>query len=268
MKPSAYYRNEKERLELLHRIPDFKFTNPEEKSRFIALIAGREGSGKTHLACTMSERGPVYLIDTEYRAQVVVRKFPNVKFAQASSYREIVVAVQYIIQNEAPGTIVIDSGSDLQTFAEIEYLERTEKEKVGMPWNWSEVWRLCNAIIDEIKFSGKFDIVITSRLKEEYVNDKGTGQMVPRIYSTLPYKADVVIQFSTDKTKRPVLTKNGFSRGLSIAIQEDTSLPQIIDTLSHPEPLAGKSPAAGRGDEPEGRITLQPIINRNGGRRL
>jgi len=36
-----------------------------------------------------------------------------------------------------------------------------------MPWNWAEVWRLCNAVIDDIKFSQAFTLVVTSRIKEE-----------------------------------------------------------------------------------------------------
>ncbi len=135
--PSPFYKNEKERQELIQRRDSFTFSEPLALPKVVVLIAGREGSGKTHLACTMSELGPVYLLDTEYRAQIVTSKFQNVKFALTKNYIDMVVAVKHILKHQPPGTIVIDSGSDLQTFAEIEYLERTEKEKVGMPWNWS-----------------------------------------------------------------------------------------------------------------------------------
>jgi len=128
MKPSPYYKNEKERQELSALREAFRFSEPEPMPKLVVLIAGREGSGKTHLACTMNELGPVYLIDTEYRAQIVTRKFTGVKFAVVKSFLEMVVAVQYVLKAEEPGTIVLDSGSDLQTFAEIAYLERTEKE--------------------------------------------------------------------------------------------------------------------------------------------
>jgi hypothetical protein len=166
MKPHPYYQNEKEMRELIARRDAFTFDEPETMPKSLVLVAGKEGSGKTHLACTMSELGPVYLLDTEYRAQIVTRKFSGVKFAVIKSFTELAVAVQHILKHQQPGTIVLDSGSDLQTFAEIEYLERTHKEQVGMPWNWAEVWRLCNAIIDDIKFSGRFNLVVTARLKE------------------------------------------------------------------------------------------------------
>src|ERR1041385_2814339 len=202
MKPNPFYKDDKERQELMQKRDAFSFSQPEDAPKLLLLIAGREGSGKTHLACTMNELGPVYLIDTEYRAQIVTRKFKNVKFALVKNFTEMVVAVKHILKHQSPGTIVIDSGSDLQTFAEIEYLDRTKMEKVYPIFNWSDVWSMCNAVIDEIKLSQKFNLVVTARVKEEYLNDRATGHIVPRIYSTLPYKADVVLQFANYEKQR------------------------------------------------------------------
>jgi len=231
MQPNPFYKDEKERNALSARIASFSFSEADKMPKTVVLVAGKEGSGKTHLACTMNALGPVYLIDTEYRAQIVTQKFPNVKFTVARCYADLVVAVKHITKHEAPGTIVLDSGSDLQTFSEIEYLERSEKEKVGMPWNWAEVWRLCNAIIDEVKFSRSFNLVVTARLKEEYANDKGTGKFVPRVYSVLPYKADIMLQFTGTKM---LVTKNGFKEQRPIPVEVDSkaTLPDIINQLS------------------------------------
>ncbi len=252
MKPSAYFANEKERQELLAMRDAFRFSEPEELPKLVILLAGREGSGKTHLACTMSELGPVYLVDTEYRAQIVTKKFTGVRFALAKSFQEVAVAVKHILKYQEPGTIVLDSGSDLQTFAEIEYLERAEKEKVGMPWNWAEVWRLCNAIIDDIKFSQRFHLVITARVKDEYVADKPTGQVVPRIYSTLPYKADIVLQYSSDRERKLAVTKNGFTGNVAVAIQKGSSLPSIVKQLSAAPAVTSSTP----GDAATGRLRV------------
>jgi len=231
-KPNPFYRNDKERQELTAQRDAFKFSDPNETPKFVALIAGKEGSGKTHLACSMSELGPVYLIDTEYRAQIVTRKFKNVKFALVRNFTEMIVAIKHIIKYQPVGTIIIDSGSDLQTFAEIEYLDRTKMEKVYPTFNWADVWAMCNAIIDEIRFSKKFNLIVTSRVKEEYIGDKPTGQIVPRIYQTLPYKADVVLQFGNAKERKLAITKNGFTGDLSPAIQRTDTLASIIKRLS------------------------------------
>ena len=235
-KPSPFYGSEKERLELIARRDAFRFSETDPTPRLIVVVAGREGSGKSHLACTMSQSGPVYVIDTEYRAQIVTRKFQNVKFAVVKNFTELVVAVKAILKHHPPGTIVIDSGSDLQTFAEIEYLERTRMEKVYPVFNWADVWAMCNALIDEIRLDQRFNLVVTARVKEEYVGDKATGQLVPRLYSTLPYKADLVLQFANDKERRLSVTKNGFT-GETAVITGGMSLPGIIQQLSRVAPV-------------------------------
>lgn len=148
------------------------------------------------------------------------------------------VAIKHILKHQPPGTIIIDSGSDLQAFAEIEYLERSEKERVGLPYNWSEVWRLCSAIIDDIKFSRQFNLIVTARMKEEYVGDKASGRSVPRIYSTLPYKADVCLEFTNDKERRLLVTKNGFTGDLSVSIQRSEPLSSILQRLASCSPCA------------------------------
>ena len=245
MKPNPYFANDKEKADLLARRDSFKFTEPEPLPKVVVLIAGREGIGKTHLACTMNQLGPVYVIDTEYRAQIVSRKFKDVKLAVVKNFMEMAVAVKHILKYQTPGTIVLDSGSDLQSFAEIEYLERSEKTAVGMPWNWAEVWRLCNAVIDDIKASQQFNLVVTARLKEQFLKEQATGLMVPRIYSTLPYKADLVLQFGIDTPRKLLVTKNGFSGDTAPEDLSKFILPEIVTHLAIPlAPVtAGSTPS-------------------------
>lgn len=199
VKTSPYYASEDERKAMSAGITAFSFDDIPEVTNKLIVIAGPEGTGKTHLACTMNEVNPVYVIDTEYRAVAVTKKFQSGKFPVkhkvCSDYQSLVVAAKAVLRNSMPGTIVIDSGSDLQTFAEIYYLKRTKMDKVYPVFNWSEVWTLCNTLIDDIKFS-PFNLVVTARVKEEYTADKATGRIIPRLYSTLPYKADLGIQFT------------------------------------------------------------------------
>jgi hypothetical protein len=229
MKPNPFYQNERERLELQRLRDSFTWDEPPPET-YIIVVAGQPGDGKTHLLCTMNELGPVYLLDSEYRAHLVSRKFSNVKVRRVSCYRDLVVAVKYILKNCEPGSIVLDSGSDLQQFAEVEYLERTGKEQVGMPYNWGEVYWLCNALIDEIKKDGRFHLALSARLKEEYMNEKATGKLIPRLYSNLPYKADLALQFG--KNRIPHLLKNGFTGDTSVPLTREMTLPEIIKLSS------------------------------------
>lgn len=222
-----------EELKRLIQLRDsFTFDEVRLNPTYLIFLAGPEGSGKTHTACTMSELGPVYVLDTEYRADIVTKKFKNVKHKLVRSYQDMLVAVKAIVKYHPKGTIVFDSGTDLQTFAEIDYLEETHKNSVGMPWNWAEVWGRCNSIIDEARMSD-FNIVVTARVKEEYNGDKPTGNVIPRIYSSLPYKADLSIQWIEQKGKKqPTLIKNGFTNQLSIQLPSEIHLPKLIHQLS------------------------------------
>jgi len=235
-KPNPFYRSAEEKAVLLKLKSVFAFDEVPPPNVLI-LIAGPPAAGKTHLACSMAELGPVYLLDTEYRAHLVSQKFENIKRKVVTNYQEMVVAIKYIIDNfEPPGTIVIDSASDLQQFAEELYCDRADKERVGLPRNWGDVWELCNAVISLVKFSD-FNLVCTARVKEEYANDKATGKEVPRIYSALPYKMDLSLQLSGDIKEPPVLLKNGFDRSVDLKITRNMTLPEILAvTIPTPTP--------------------------------
>jgi hypothetical protein len=232
IKVSPYYSSEEEKQLLISMRDAFEFDKYDSLPPSFVLLAGAEGVGKTHTACTMAELGPVYLLDTEFRAAFVTRKFENIKRASIKDFKTLVAAVKAIIQRyPPPGTIVIDSGSDIQKYAEIEYLNRTKMEKVYPQFNWSEVFAMCTALINDLRFAG-YHIVMTSRLKEEYRNDKPTGEMVPRIYSEIPHKADFTIVYhGKGKNSKKLLEKNGADGDLSVELPPDINLPKLIQSL-------------------------------------
>jgi hypothetical protein len=223
-RPNPYYTNDKEARDLVKLRNDFVFDTTPVSSKFIVVISGAPGDGKTHLACTMNSEGPVYILDSEYRAHHVIKKFQDVYVKTVTGYREIVVAVKHILKEKKTGTIVLDSGSDFQQFAETEYLNRTGKTEVGMPYNWGEVYWLLNSLIDDIKFSDRFHLVFTARLAEEYVNDKGTGRMLPKIYKNIPYKADVSVIFSK---RIPAFLKT-IHGNLDVKLARTMTLPDML----------------------------------------
>lgn len=241
-KPNPYYRNDEEKAALIAMRDAFSFELPVPSNLVIG-IAGPPGNGKTHLLCTLAgeEYGPLYLLDSEIRAHLVTKKFTApIKTAPIRSYKELVAGMKWILKNvKPPGIIAVDSGSDLQTFAEEEYLERVGREKVGLQWNWPEVWALVNAIVDEVKFSG-FTFAFTTRVKDEYSGEKATGNIVPRIYSGLPYKCDLFLQF--DKTRTPTVVKNGFHERIDYLLTRQMSLPEIIKTVQDQNAPAAPPP--------------------------
>jgi hypothetical protein len=195
----------------------------------VILVSGKEGAGKTHLAMSMSESGPVYLIDTEYRAHIIKPKFPQdrVFVKIVKNYKQLYASVLAIVKKYPPGTIVIDTGSDIQTFAEIEYLDIVGRDQVGMPYNWAEIWRMCNAILDTAKFAG-FSLIITSRMKDEYIANNPTGRQIPSVYKAIPYKADIMLNYDKE-TREWIATKTSYTHDINIPIPKriSASLPSI-----------------------------------------
>jgi len=190
-------------------IPD----NPADNA-FIVLAEGLQGAGKTHFAMTFPE--PIFLLDTENRADKVAAKFKaegkQVYRKKCMSFDDIRQAVaQLIFAQHGGGTIVIDSGSDLQSYAETEFLQQNRKEKIWPQVLWGEVHAKTDNLLAAIRDKG-FYCVITGRLKEEYIGEYGegvkSGNMVLEGYKKLPYRVDVFLRLTGDG--KAIVHKNGF----------------------------------------------------------
>jgi hypothetical protein len=189
----------------------FQFDDAAKEHSFFILMSSLPKLGKTHFACTASELEPTYLLDTEYKGGTVATKFDSsrLKYKVIRSYVEMVGAVRYITQHCPRGCIIIDSGTDLQNFAEEQYLLETNKDTVGVPRNWADVFSKCNSIIKDIKAAG-FDLILTTRMKEEWKSNAATGRMVPRIWENATYLADIAVEW--DQDKKPWVKLNALRR--------------------------------------------------------
>lgn len=226
---SPYYHNEEGKNAILQLKKDFVFDEKPKNPTFVIIAAAPPGYGKTHLACTMSDFGPVYVLDTEYRAHMVVSKFKRVQFKRVRSYPEMVAAIGYILKHCEPGTIVLDSGTDCQGFAETEYLERTGKTEVGMPYNWGEIYWMTDSPIYDIKQDGRFNVFLTARVKDEYKKDKATGKQIPHIYKGFPYKADVSLIMDNPREGRFLKTPaHGNCEHLNVRFPVGADMQQIL----------------------------------------
>lgn len=161
----------------------------------VMLIVGESGLGKTHIAATL--RGPLVHIDTEDRADMVLKKFRNVYWKRAHDYPTIKAAMSFAIRTvKTPGTIIIDSASDLRDYVEEWVVEQlnASKKKVHPTFHWGDVYAEIQNMIGAVRSRG-WNIVFTGRMSDEYVNDKKTGKREPGsfILNKVWYWSDYVL---------------------------------------------------------------------------
>lgn len=205
-------------------------TKPAELP-FTVLVEGAQGAGKTHFSMTFPE--PIFILDTENRADVVAAKFAGYKKVyrkRVATFNELrQTLVQLVFEHES-GTIVIDSGSDLQAMAELEYLEEAKVERIFPTYIWGRVWDKMDNMLKAIRERG-FYCVITGRLRDEYKNDERTGYQVLEGYKKLPYRADIHLRLLGDNTAE--VYKNGFRNDPieQVKVLEAPSYSEIMDKL-------------------------------------
>ena len=211
-------------------IKDFTFPEIPPNVPF-TLLAGVQGSGKTHLALTLTEKYEnVFLLDTELRGNIVARKFPKVKYAQVKTYLQLYGIIKHITEKYEKGIIILDSASDLQQFAEVRYKEVAKLEKVWPQYLWAQVFDMCDEIIKMVRESN-LGMILTARMKEEYVNDKPTGNFIPRVYNRLPYNVDIILELQkTDKGRKLFVTKDGYNDKLG-EISYEANLNNILTKI-------------------------------------
>ncbi len=225
-----YANTAEEKKQLSAALEQFEFQKPEEvNDNPLIVISGEQGTHKTHLACTMSNEMPTYLLDTEHRGHIVARKFPkNLFYKQVSNYNDVIVATHAIFRTATtPSTIIIDSGSDFQQYAETRYKDVAKLEKIWPQYLWAMIWDMCDKPLYDIRSSGH-TLILTTRVKDEYINDKPTGKKVPRIYNRIPYAADIMLEMTGDEKNPIAVTKNGYFADHTSKFTKELTLPEII----------------------------------------
>jgi hypothetical protein len=225
--------SDKDQAEIANLASKFQFyenTVPQALDNLTIGIAGAEESGKTHLACSISldpAYGPIFLLDSELRAHHVTRKYEGIVLGRVRSFDEAVAAVTVIrSKTPAPAVVILDSGTDLQKFAEEKYLERVGKERMGMPITYPAMWSFIYVMLDMLKESG-YTVIFTMKMKDEYVNDMRTGKKFPRVFPDVPYRCDLV--FWMNEKKDIQVKKNGFHDWPdNIMFPKGTTLSQLI----------------------------------------
>lgn len=190
---------------------------------FLVVIA-EPGLGKTHLGCTFP--GPIVCLDSEFRANEVLRRFRNIEkyWKKIDCFNDVRQAVgRAITKHKVPGTILFDSGSDLQLLAEAEVLDKIagDGKKAHKTLHWGPVNKLFKNLFGFLR-DRSWNAVFTARLKDEWKGEDRTGARVPGGFVTdkLIYHADFAIELAMKDGKRiGKVLKNGAKKPGTFAME-------------------------------------------------
>jgi len=168
-----------------------KMADPRDRI-FTFNVSGEPNSGKTHLLRTF--RRPLFL-DTEGKAWVVLEKFPACPWKRVRDFNDVREGIHWALQNPDIDTIVIDSSADLADLGADEYLDEHPDKKAVFPIasEYKKVYKKIDELVMEIQETGKY-LAVSSRRKDEYLDDKRTGRRVLDSYKKFPWDLMISIE--------------------------------------------------------------------------
>ena len=167
-------------------LPGFTLAAGVVKRRLILSVDALEGAGKTRF--TLTAPGPIAFINFDYGLEGVIEAFQvtkkiyvaTVKLEFDGSRDQIIKAaekellkfeVNYQTALKQARTIVIDTGTELW---ELLRLAAFGKLASVMPQHYAEVNQAMTRLL-KLAYDSNANLIITHRLKEQWLNDKRTG---------------------------------------------------------------------------------------------
>jgi len=168
----------------------------------------------------------------------------NIQVAHMHDWKEFreackIIRRQIISGEMHPGTVIIDSASDMDVFAQ-------QDIKTSGRWHQTSWGKVRKLQIDFLKFLKDLgcDVVLTSQVKEVYRNNEGTGEYIPRAPQDVLHFCDAVLFNNGDMW---TVMKNAWGPMDSAYTTSvdfyNTTVQRIVNALQNPEILTtGASP--------------------------
>ena len=167
-------------------LPGFTRANSTVRRRLILSIEALEGAGKTRF--TLTAPGPIAFLNFDYGLEGVIEAFQvrkpiyvaPIKLDFAGGKDQVIKAAEaellkfelnYQTALKQARTIVIDTGSELW-----ELMRMAEFGKLAqvLPHHYAPVNQQMTRLI-KLAYEGDANLILTHRLKEQWLNDKRTG---------------------------------------------------------------------------------------------
>lgn len=208
-------------------------------------LKGDPKAGKTHFAFTFP--APIACISLDFGAKYILRKFPEKKIelfryempvidtARPKPYaNDLWTAarddIYYAIDSAEYKTVVIDTGTVLWELCRIAYKEREAKNGM-LPRDYGEANANMAGIFDKAQLGG-VNLVVISHLKDEYLNDKSTGNRILDGWKRTDALSDVCLDIEMVKNKsRITIGGNRFDKDITGQTIDDATYDDLIALL-------------------------------------
>jgi hypothetical protein len=167
-------------------LPGFTRAASTVKRRLILSLEALEGCGKTRF--TLTAPAPIAFINFDYGLEGVIEPFQQEKpiyvatvkldftgergkIMEAAEKELAKVETNYQTALKQARTIVIDTGSELWELLRLAAFGKLDKV---MPHQYAEVNQAMTRLI-KLAYDSEANLLITHRLKEQWINDKRTG---------------------------------------------------------------------------------------------
>lgn len=161
-------------------------------------IFGKYDYGKTHFAETFP--APAH-IDTEGKADIVMRKLGNTKWFPVKVFQDIRNAVYTCVKDDSVKTIVIDSSSDITEMAKEEWIMETGKQPVFKNddgtiarFLYHQIYNKIDELIRMVR-EGEKNLVLTSRVEHRWEDGRVVEEWTERKgYKKADYQVMILIR--------------------------------------------------------------------------
>jgi AAA domain len=193
-------------------LPGFTRAQSVVKRRLILSLEALEGAGKTRF--TLTAPGPIAFINFDYGLEGVIEPFQvqkaiyvatvkldfngtggKEKVIEAAEKELAKVETNYQTALKQARTIVIDTGSELWELLRLAAFGKLEKV---MPHQYTEVNQQMTRLI-KLAYDSDANLLLTHRLKEQWINDKKTGLYEFSGMKDVPYLVQAHARMWTDE---------------------------------------------------------------------
>lgn len=157
-------------------------------------VVGDTGKGKTHTSLLFPEPVLVDLTITGESDLIVMKLYRDdwkERYFRPDSWGDLYMFLQDEKRLKRFKTVIFDTSRDLVNLVSRRWCDEHGKKEVYPPQAWGQVYDMVDEILSYLIYKKEMNVVLTSGLKDEYIDGKRTGNKERDGFTRLPGRCDV-----------------------------------------------------------------------------